>query len=79
MKCRRYTPNLDRKLEAALNPCECGGYFRADAPYRCPVCNAPFDREEVIGNIDAKVGLLVMSKAVDAAEYWKEPKNLPPL
>jgi hypothetical protein len=38
-------PSLDTEAyhtaaEATLEPCECGGHFRYDAPARCPVCRS---------------------------------------
>jgi hypothetical protein len=70
-----YTPALDRALEPILKSCKCGGRFRGDAPYRCPVCLSAFAREEVVKHIDQRVGFLIMSNSVPASEYWKDKKD----
>jgi hypothetical protein len=33
--------------EATLEPCECGGRFRYDAPARCPTCRSSSDEWEI--------------------------------
>jgi hypothetical protein len=70
-----YTAQLEKAIEEMLNPCTCGGAFRAKAPYRCRHCSTPFSRDEVIKHIDRHVGYLVMDKAVDAKNFWKRPKE----
>jgi hypothetical protein len=77
MRFLGYTEELNKKLEAMLKPCECGGAFAANAPYRCPHCLAPFALEEIVTYIDRRVGHLVMSKAMPAVDCWKVQKNKP--
>jgi len=76
MRLGGYTEGLNRKLEMILKPCECGGTFSAQAPYRCPHCLAPFSRGEVVEFInDPHVGRPVMSRSVHAADYWEKRKD----
>jgi predicted Zn finger-like uncharacterized protein len=71
-------------LEAALNPCECGGSFHESSPYRCKICNNEVDLKEIIKQIgwrgasNGKPGI-AMGKVIDGDKsrgaIWKKNKK----
>lgn len=53
-----YHPPMDKlrnasrsKIEKALNPCECGGHFKFDAPHRCQKCHSIVELVEIAKQI----------------------------
>jgi hypothetical protein len=43
---------IDRAWEPFLNPCACGGHFRAGAAPRCPFCNFPLSAQHAATYIE---------------------------
>jgi hypothetical protein len=44
---------IDPDLEPLLQPCVCGGFFRARAVPRCPSCHGPLDAGDAASYIEA--------------------------
>jgi hypothetical protein len=51
------------ETEALLQPCQCGGTFRASASPRCPHCNHPLSAEAATSYVEAN--------APGTAKGWK--------
>ena len=76
-KYREYSKEYFAEIESILNPCECGGRFRFDAPPRCKFCRAVVDLEEIKrqinwwGSKDGRPGL-IMSRSAPASKAWRK-------
>lgn len=62
-------------IESHLRPCDCGGTFRANAPYRCPHCSAAFTREKLIAHVPSRLAgfpheLMITNGMVSTQAIW---------
>lgn len=81
--CGSWNLSSAQEVVAALKPCDCGGQFRYDVPYRCKYCCEPIDINGLTGEIPfgfyrgkgilSHEGFSVISgRRVDGEDIWNQ-------